>query len=322
MPWSRRTKETLTLFFATDLHGSEKCFLKFLNAAHFYGAEALILGGDITGKALVPVVRRTDGSHDAEFLGRTAVARSGDELAELEKQIRFNGFYPYRCDANELAAMQADETLRMRRFHEVMRAAVARWMELADERLGRAGVRCIGMPGNDDPPYVGELMEHSRHVENGDGRVIELAGYQVLSVGHSNPTPWRTPRELPEDALEARIEETARALLPDRPAVFNLHVPPRESGLDDAPELRADLSLAGGAAARMVPVGSTAVRRAIERHQPVLGLHGHIHESRGAARIGRTLCLNPGSEYNVGVLRGVLVRLGEGEVLGHQFVAA
>jgi Icc-related predicted phosphoesterase len=54
-------------------------------------------------------------------------------------------------------------------------------------------------------------------------------------------------------------------------------------------------------------VGSKAVRRAIETYQPILSLHGHIHESRGVATIGRTVCINPGSEYPDGVLRGAIV---------------
>jgi Icc-related predicted phosphoesterase len=99
-------------------------------------------------------------------------------------------------------------------------------------------------------------------------------------------------------------------------------VPPYGTRIDDAPEIREDLSLVGGASATMVPVGSTAVRRVLERHAPMLGLHGHIHESRGSARLGPTVCLNPGSDYNTGILKGVIVRLRGSDVEDVQFVAA
>ena len=71
----------------------------------------------------------------------------------------------------------------------------------------------------------------------------------------------------------------------------------------------------------MVPVGSTAVRSVIERHQPLLGLHGHIHEARGAKTIGRTVCLNPGSSYNTGRIDGALIYLEDDRVKRFQFVS-
>jgi Icc-related predicted phosphoesterase len=319
----RRSKEaTLKIFYAADIHGSEKCFGKFLNAAKFYEVDLLILGGDITGKALVPIVRREDGTYEAHLLGRTAVARDEAQLQELEKQIRLNGFYPDRVEPDELAELERDEQRLRTRFQDVMRRDTARWMDMADERLAALGVPCFAMPGNDDAEFVGDLLSGAKAVENCDDKIIDLAGFQILSLGYSNPTPWNSPRELTEDELDARIGRLADKLDASKPAIFNLHPPPHDSGLDNAPELRDDLSLKGGAIARMIPVGSTAVRRAVETFQPMLSLHGHIHESRGVARIGGCTSLNPGSEYNVGVLRGVIVQVVPDRVLGHQFVAA
>jgi Icc-related predicted phosphoesterase len=100
--------------------------------------------------------------------------------------------------------------------------------------------------------------------------------------------------------------------------VLNLHAPPHDSGLDICPLLDDDFTpqTAGGQPV-MGPVGSVAVRAAIERHAPVLSLHGHVHESRAVAHIGETLSINPGSEYPEGVLRGAIVDLGESGVLSH-----
>jgi hypothetical protein len=71
----------------------------------------------------------------------------------------------------------------------------------------------------------------------------------------------------------------------------------------------------------MISVGSKAVRAAIEKYQPLVGLHGHIHESRSAQKIGRTTCINPGSEYGEGILRGCLVTFAEGVIEGFQMTS-
>jgi Icc-related predicted phosphoesterase len=321
--FKRRSREgALKIFYAADIHGSESCFRKFLKAADFYDADVLVLGGDLTGKALVPVVRGAGGTWEAKFLGRTAKARDVGELDALEAQIRFNGFYAYRCDPDEVRALEADPTRRAARFDQVMREDIFRWMDIAEERLRDSPVRCLMMPGNDDGDYVVEALEGSERVENAEERILEVKGFLFLSLGYSNITPWHTPRELPEEELGARISALIEGLDPSMPWIFNLHVPPYDTRIDDAPELDETLRLVGGPSARMVPVGSHAVRAAIEERQPLLSLHGHIHESRGVARLGKTQAINPGSEYNAGVLRGVIVTVDPDRVVGHQFVGA
>jgi Icc-related predicted phosphoesterase len=317
-----RREDALKIFYAADIHGSDTCWRKFLKTGEFYGVDVIVLGGDLTGKAMVAVVRGPARTWRAQFLGRVAEAHDADELAALEAQLRFNGFYPYRCDPDELERLQADPVSRQARFEEVMREDVRRWMELAAQRLRESPVTCLVMPGNDDGEYIADVLAESAPTGNAEGRLIEVKGMQFLSLGYSNVTPWHTDRELGEDELGERIERLVKELDPAKPAVFNLHVPPYDTRLDDAPELDDSLRFVGGASARMVPVGSHAVRTALEAHQPVLSLHGHIHESRGVARLGRTTAINPGSEYNTGVLLGVIVTLTAEKVVGHQFVAA
>src|SRR6266568_2674048 len=80
---SNRLSRRTTIFFATDIHGSERCFIKFINAAKFYQADVLILGGDITGKAMVPIVRQANGAsirYRATFLGQTPVLESEEAV--------------------------------------------------------------------------------------------------------------------------------------------------------------------------------------------------------------------------------------------------
>jgi len=314
----RRRQPALSLFFATDLHGSEKCFGKFLNAAKFYGVDALVLGGDLSGKIVVPVVLETDGTFSTRFLDQDLTPTTETEAAEIERRIRLNGYYSFRCTREELQQLQHDPRKREERVREIVRESLVRWMERANAKLAEIDVPCVGIPGNDDDPFVGELLEQSTGIANCDERVVSLDGFQVLGFGYSNLTPFNSPRELPEEELLERLNAAAAGLEEGRPTIFNVHVPPRNSGLDFAPELTAEHRLSGQQAA----VGSSAVSEVIERLQPVVSLHGHVHESRGAFTLGRSLCLNPGSEYNVGVLRGVIVRLAEDGVISHQFVAA
>lgn len=311
----------MRLFYAGDVHGSERCFRKFLNAARFYDAEVIILGGDITGKVMVPLVEQKPGRFVAHVFGRKMKAKRPDDVTELEKQIRFNGFYPYRCSPGEYDRLADDAKYREQVMSRLMVDEVKRWMEIADEKLLGSDIRCLIMPGNDDEWEIDQVMG-SEIVENPDGRVVRIGDYQILSSAWANPTPWDSPREAEESRLQDIYEEIAAQLDPELPAIFNLHVPPYGSGLDMAAELDEELNVRkSGGQPNIIPVGSRAAREFIERHRPILGLHGHIHESRYATILGRTICINPGSNYADGVLDGAIVDLEGGEVDRYQLVS-
>jgi uncharacterized protein len=300
----------MRLFFATDIHGSETCWRKFLNSGAHYGADALVLGGDMTGKALVPIVDEGDGRWHATLLENRQELAGEEDVARFETMVRQRGYYPFRTTEDELREYEGDPERADRFFHEEMLRTVERWMALADERLEGTGIECFVCPGNDDQMDIDPVIERARHVSLAEGRVVDLDGFQMASTGWSNITPWKTYREEDEPDLAERIERcAAQVTAPAERTIFSLHCPPYGSGLDDAPELTEDMSLKHAGHAP-VPCGSTAVREAIERHQPVLSLHGHIHEARGHARIGKTLCINPGSSYEQGDLLGALVELG------------
>jgi uncharacterized protein len=294
------------IFFATDLHGSEVCWKKFLNAARFYSADVLICGGDMTGKAIVPIV--SENGHFSYVLGGEALTVAADQVGEVEGHIRRRGYYPLQMTAERLQELDSDPAKRAACFQEVMLDGVDRWMKMAAEKLRGTGVRCFVCPGNDDEMEVDDVVRRAELVELGEGRMVEIEGFSMISTGWSNPTPWKTHREDSEEQLLERIEAMASHVPDSSRAIFNLHCPPYKSGLDEAPAIDADLKLMhGGRALR--PVGSTAVREAIERHQPLLSLHGHIHESKGAVKIGKTLSINPGSAYEEGMLMGAVVQL-------------
>jgi len=299
----------MRVFFATDIHGSEVCWRKFLNAGAFHKADVLIMGGDMTGKAMVPITG-SNGTWRVTLRDQETVLNGEDEVAAMEKRIADRGYYPIRMSPEEMAASQADESLVDARFKHEMLAQVERWMALADERLAGKGIRIIVSPANDDIFEIDPIIEAAKVVELGESNNIELDGLALVSTGYANPTPWNTFRELPEPELRQRIDGLVADIPDKRRAIFNFHAPPFGSGLDEAPALDADMNIkAGGRALR--PVGSTSVKAAIERIQPVLSLHGHIHESKGATRIGSSLVLNPGSSYEEGVLQAALITIDE-----------
>ena len=306
--------KTIRIYLASDFHAAEKAWRKYLNAIklNVYKADIALVAGDFTGKAIVPIVEN-GGSYSAELFGVQRRAGSAEELATLERDIADVGYYSTVMNAEETDRLTSDPGARDELLHRLMNARMEAWMALATERLGDGGVPLYVIPGNDDDFGIDPILNREgAFVQNADGRVLDMPGeLQLLASGWSNITPWATPREEPEDALEDRLEALAGQVRDPRRAVFMIHVPPHDSGLDTAPILDENLrpTISAGDVLRG-PVGSLAVRRIIERFEPLLGVHGHIHESGGERKIGRTLCINPGSEANHGILRGYLVDIG------------
>jgi uncharacterized protein len=302
------------LFFATDIHGSDICWSKFLNAGKFYEADVLILGGDMTGKAVVPFIYQGGDHYKVTLLEQVYEISTDEELKEMTKRVRSRGYYPYMTNPDEIKELEQNPERISQIFKQEVLKVVQQWMDLADKKLEGTGLQVYCSPGNDDMDEVDEIVRAARSVLLVEGKVTALdAQHEMIASGWSNRTPWDTHREEDEDQLKLRYEAMIHQLKDPRNAVFNIHVPPYKSGLDEAPELDKDLRpvLAGQS---LKPVGSVALRKAIEATQPLLGLHGHIHEGRGATRIGKTLCINPGSMYEQGTLLGALVKLGKNKI--------
>jgi uncharacterized protein len=311
------------LFFATDIHGSEKCFLKFVNAWKHYPVQVLVLGGDMTGKGIVPIIKEASGHFTADFQGESYDLTVEGEIAELEKAIRFNSFYPCRMSREEYLALEASKPARDRLFAQVIVEQVARWEQLAEERLKGSGVACYLMPGNDDIRDIDAVLNQGTAMVNADDKVIEVApGWVMLSAGYSNHTPWHGPREYDEDEITRRVDAMAARAPAGARMIFNFHCPPHNSNLDTVQLVDKDFRPRfDGMQPVMGPAGSTAVRQAFERYQPALGLHGHIHESKGWHKIGKSVAINPGSEYASGFLKGVIVALDKSKVDAHMFTS-
>ncbi len=312
------------IFFATDIHGSDRCFGKFLSAAKTYKASAIILGGDITGKMIVPIVKQPDGSHKLYLLGKEQRPQNDRELKEMMATIRAVGYYPHVTDQAELDDMTRNPEKVRGKFQEMMINSVKSWVKQAEERLKGSGVKCFVSAGNDDEYYIDPVLNSSDFLVYPEGKVFRLDNeHEMVSCGYTNMTPWKCPRDIPEEELEKRIEEMTQHVENMTNCVFNLHCPPYGTIIDMAPRLTAEMKpvLEPGGGMEMTPVGSTSIRKIIEKNQPLLGLHGHIHESKGVAKIGRTVCVNPGSEYTEGILKGFLVELDEKGIRDYLFTS-
>jgi Icc-related predicted phosphoesterase len=303
------------LYICSDIHASERAWRKLLNAtrSNVYGVDAVLIAGDLTGKALIPVIEKGDGSWTATLIGVRRVARNDAELEALDRAIADVGYYAVHVTPEQQAAMERDPAIVKAAFTEQITRRVREWMALAAERLEGSGVPVYLMPGNDDEFEIDPILAASSYAQDVNEQVVDLGPWhQLVSMGWSSPTPWSTPRELPEEEFLDRLSGLMTGVRDPSHTVIMTHVPPYDSGLDTAPLLSPSLqpTVSAGDVLRG-PVGSTGVRKAIETFKPVLGVHGHIHESGGERRIGRTLCVNAGSEANHGVLRGYLIDLGE-----------
>jgi uncharacterized protein len=300
----------MRIFFITDIHGSETCFRKFLNAAAFYEVDVLLLGGDICGKYAVPYWPTGDDTYALRSDRGMSRVEAG-EVDRVVQSIRDGGGYPYQTTPDELAELDVNGDALDALFDRLALESIERWVTLAEDRLRGAGVRCLISPGNDDPPAIDALLDASTVIENPEEEIADLgAGLSMVSCGIANPTPWNSPREASEDDLAHILRQRVAAAPDPQRAIFNFHVPPYETPLDVAPLLDDTLKpVVRSGEVVTTHVGSTAVRETIEEFRPLLGLHGHIHESRAVCRLKGSLCMNPGSEYHGGTLLGGLIQI-------------
>jgi Icc-related predicted phosphoesterase len=326
MFWKKKPVGT-TIFYATDVHGSSVCFKKFINAPKFYATkghriDTLIMGGDLTGKLIAPVIRES-GKYRSYLFGKERTLNSQEELTDFTKTTETLGAYAYIFEPDEYMEFEGNSEIQKKIFRKVMLQRLNEWMDVAEKRLKDTGVSCYISPGNDDIKEVKTALEGSQAIFCPDGKVVQInADHEMVSLGNANITPFDCPGDLPEEELARKIDHISAKVKDMENCIFNLHCPPYGTLIDDAPDLDEDLRpQVGISGVQMGAVGCRAVRDSIEHHQPLLGLHGHIHESRGCIQLGRTLCLNPGSEYSEGILRGALVSIRKGEVASHLFIS-
>jgi hypothetical protein len=310
--------KSIRIFFVSDIHGSNTCYRKYLNALKIYNVDVGILLGDLTGKVLVPLVSKQQGSWETTLMGQYTSIETQDELIKLKKTIEMMGYYWVEQTQEEFRAYKADPKKVDELFKQLMIQRLKEWIALADERLKGTNYKVYMAPGNDDHFEVDQVIEDSAVIVNCNNKNLMVGDHEMVTFCWANPTPWNTPREKPDEELEPMLESLIGTVKDKPNAIFNFHVPPYGFALDLAPELTKDLIQA---ADRKIHVGSRAVAKMIEKYQPLLGLHGHIHESRGAQKVKRTVIINPGSEYSEGILKGVVIVLEKGKVKDYVFTS-
>jgi Icc-related predicted phosphoesterase len=324
----RSRGEETKIFFATDAHGSEVTFRKFLNAAKFYDVDVLVYGGDLMGKIAVPIVESSAGRYRASLQGSTHDLNGPGELARFRERLDTLGFYSLVCDQDEYNSYAGNQGAIDDLFDKLARDRLVNWVELGERRLAGSHVRAYLCGGNDDTPVALSILEEvaTEHVLPSENKVLSIDDEHTLaSVGYSTPTPWHTPREVPDEEMGRLIDNVLQKVSDPSRCLFNFHTPPLDSSLDTCVKLDESTDPPTAIVEAGEPVyfgaGSKSVRDALEKFQPVVGLHGHIHESRGIERYGRTPAFNPGSEYGEGVLRGLILGLKGGKVTGYQFTS-
>ena len=315
--WTKSTKpQRFRLFFATDVHGSEPTFRKFINAGKFYNLDALVLGGDIAGKMLIPIIALGNNTYRASLQGYQ-YNLTRDDLADFSERLAKLGFYSSEMSESEFSELAEKPELVNALYLEKANQRLVSWIRWAEGKLAGTNLKCYITGGNDDATELVDTLnqEAGERVIACEEKLVTLneEGHSMISLGYSNPTPWKTPREIEESEMAKRIEAAFQAVQSCEKLVFNMHVPPVDSTLDTCPQLDTSTDpptmITSGGEPVMFGAGSKAVREAIEHYQPLLSLHGHIHESRNVTRIGRTTAVNPGSEYGEGVLRGIIVSI-------------
>jgi len=323
---AKKKKKYFSIFFVTDVHGSERTFRKFLSAGEYYEADVVMCCGDITGKMVVPIVKGSDGVYISKLFGQEQRSTTEQELTKLEETISNTGYYPYRTDEDGKKQLQEDPKKIDELFRKLMFERLQGWMKLAEDKYRDTGIKCIMTAGNDDLPEIEPILNSSDFVVNAEHKVIRLdENHEMVTIGEVNITPWKCPRDVSEEQLRGLIDELAAKTENVQNSIFNLHAPPVGSTLDTAYKLDSSVDpprvVTQAGQPVTMGVGSVAVREAIEKYQPLVGLHGHIHESRSIANLGRTMCINPGSEYSEGILRGVIVNLSKDKVLSYQLTS-
>jgi len=304
------------IFFASDLHGSNVCFKKFVNSAKFYNVDVLVLGGDLTGKAVIPIAEQSNGSFLAFQHGDSLVLNGKSELDDFVKRQGNIGFYPSVMSEAEYQRLRKDPEAQATLFKQLVLERVREWAQFAADKLKGTGIPLVALPGNDDFREIDDILTQAAHFDFHEMQVCEFkGGYQMLYCGGSTPTPWDTEREYTEEQFVSRFAQLLPQVTDMSRCIFNVHVPPFGTALDACPKLDKNLQVVYemGLPAQ-IHAGCQTLSDIIKEYQPLLGLHGHIHEGRAKINIGKTICINPGSVYPEGILQGALITLRQGEV--------
>lgn len=299
------------IFFSVDSHGSTTVWRKWIKATDTYKIDLMMLCGNLTGKMLVPLVKQEDG-YFTDYFGTNKVLKGEEEIKNMERILEGSGVYSFRTTWDQVKELQNDPKKVEQMTNDAIRRRMGKWLDLLAASVDTHKIKALVMPGNDDVYEVDEVIRsyEDRGIIYPLDKAVEVDGFEVVSYDHVNPTPWDTPREASEGDIMKAVEKQISKLSDTRKSIFNFHCPPYDTQLDLAPELDKKLKpVMRAGQPSMIHVGSKSIRECLLRHKPMLGLHGHIHESSGAVNLDGVPIFNPGSEYGEGVLRGFVIEL-------------
>ncbi|MFW9906493.1 MAG: hypothetical protein ACFFFH_19430 [Candidatus Thorarchaeota archaeon] len=326
------------IFFCTDIHGAESVWKKFLNAGKHLKSDVLIVGGDISGKRIIPIIEQPDGTWRGmkwdKWKNKEVIMKSKREVKDFEEYSRSIGSYTCQITPEENEKLTSPESVFIedrlskpvkggpldKLFERLISESLHRWLDMIDDIISDGSRRVsertkiILCTGNDDSFIVDKIINKDHRVDLGDERNIDLDdNHEMISYGWTTPTPWQSYRETTEEIIKERIDELVSTINNIDNSIFCFHCPPYNTLLDKTLISRSKNRLIGFGS--FYSIGSKSIKQAIQRYQPLLSLHGHVHKlvtvshSPGSIMIGRTHCLNPGSEYSANILKGFLIDL-------------
>ncbi|TFG12661.1 phosphoesterase [Candidatus Thorarchaeota archaeon] len=299
------------LFFSCDAHGSVPVLRKMARVHQKYNCDVVMMCGDLTGKALVPIIEEKPGEWWSAPYGKKEKYKSQEKLDEAKKMYEKRGFYWFMTTQGELEELQQDKERVQALFNKLMEDRMEWWLDFVRDAVP-SDIKVVISPGNDDHEVIDHLIKENEQAIYPIERVVQIDDtHSMISCEWVNTTPWEnTPRECSEEELMDKLETEFDRVDNYENLLCNFHAPPYGTRIDLAPKLDENLQVkVRFGRPPMENVGSTSVRKAFEKYQPMLGLHGHIHESAGTEHIGRTLCINPGSVYLQGMVNAFVIDL-------------
>jgi Icc-related predicted phosphoesterase len=298
----------MRLLFLTDVHGSSAVLKKAVGLANKHRPDALLVGADLLGKGIVEVVDYGDGTYSCPWAYQSYGRFSKEAIAEIENAAAESGMYVLVGTEKELYKIKNDSELMWSAIVDAGTRRLSEWAKyLHDEAADKMTV--IWTPGNDDPQRIDKAMvslEKKYGIVYPLRKAVRVGDYEIVSLDYCLPTPWNTPRELPEEKLGTMISMEIGRLADTSMGILNFHQPPYNT--------KTDVLDKGFLMGGETHIGSRALRAAIEKTRPPIPLVvcGHIHESDGIDMLGSTTVVNPGSGYQGGVLRAAIINLERG----------
>ncbi len=199
----------MRIFLACDPHGSQQTWVKMCQAPKVFKADVAMMCGDLTGKAIMPIIQEKENRWYAQPYGKRKQFKKQKDVDRFFAFQKDAGFYPYVMTPDELAALREKKGAIKELFQKLMSERMQEWLDMAAERIP-PDVDIIVNPGNDDSWVIDPIIENHPRIIYPLKQVIDVHGYPLISCEWVNSTPWDTERECPDEELMEKLEEDNR----------------------------------------------------------------------------------------------------------------